>query len=879
MAPGQVRNDGKKVTIVGAGVGGVALAARLAKAGFDVTVLEKNDFIGGRCSLIHQDGYRFDQGPSLLLLPEFFNETFADLNTTMANEGIQIVKCEPNYKVYFDDGECITLTSDLAQMKDEIERWEGRDGFQRYLGFLQESHRHYEISAQHVLHKNFTSLLHLARPSFLRYLITLHPFESIWNRAARYFYTERLRRAFTFGSMYMGMSPFDAPGTYSLLQYAELVRAIWYPIGGFHKVPEALANIGKRLGVTYRLSAPVTSITLSDDGSRTTGVLLESGEHISSDIVVVNADLVYAYNNLLPKTTAASVAHAAALSKRKTSCSSISFYWCMDRIIPELKVHNIFLAEDYKESFDDIFQRQEMPTEPSFYLNVPSRADPTAAPEGKDAIVVLVPIGHMVEEGNALGLNVKTPKEWEQVVERARDVVIEVVEKRTGRKGFREAIAKEVVNTPQIWKDKFNLDKGGILGLSHSFFNVLSFRPGTSHPSISNCYFVGASTHPGTGVPVCLAGAKVTAEQILSNEKILVPWAEYAPSGTIIKKVTSKLDQLNGGVLADVEYYSWHRPGKIVTVESPYFKFGPAASTSSTPPPHSTPIGRRRKATNKETNTPSPTKCKVQSANTDPKCVCQTLHEHVASAKPRLIQSVIAHDPWKLIIAVTLLNQTAGKAAVPRLWQILERYPNPKALSEAAVPDLTDLIACLGLQNVRASRLIQMSAMYCMDPPNLEDCRPSRVPTFPQVPTKANEALLSEWPLAAEKVKYPPTAISHLPGVGQYALDSYRIFSPDLPGGGAAKDENACVIRVRLTVPNEARPEGPSGVAEPFISVPFISDPDAEWRQVMPFDKELRKYLIWRWAIENVEWDPLRGILGVATPESLWRLSHSFNTS
>lgn len=157
---------------------------------------------------------RFDQGPSLLLLPEFFHETFADLNTTMANEGLRIVKCEPNYKVYFDDGECITLTSDLAQMKDEIERWEGRDGFQRsvrltlsatwirpltfdlrcsvmnrYLGFLQESHRHYEISAQHVLHKNFTSLLHLARPSFLRYLISLHPFESIVRTLNRILFT------------------------------------------------------------------------------------------------------------------------------------------------------------------------------------------------------------------------------------------------------------------------------------------------------------------------------------------------------------------------------------------------------------------------------------------------------------------------------------------------------------------------------------------------------------------------------------------------------------------------------------------------------------------------------------------------------------------
>ena len=136
-------------------------------------------------------------------------------------------KCEPNYLVYFGDGERIELSTDVAKMKTEIERWEGKDGFHRYLAWMREGHVHYEASIVHVLRKNFTSLLSMARPSFLPYLAALHPFESIWNRAARYFYTERLRRAFTFGSMYMGMSPFEAPGTYSLLQYTELAEGIW----------------------------------------------------------------------------------------------------------------------------------------------------------------------------------------------------------------------------------------------------------------------------------------------------------------------------------------------------------------------------------------------------------------------------------------------------------------------------------------------------------------------------------------------------------------------------------------------------------------------------------------------------------------------------
>jgi phytoene desaturase (3,4-didehydrolycopene-forming) len=250
----ETKDSRTSVIVVGAGAGGIATAARLAAAGCKVTVVEKNDFTGGRCSLIHRQGYvgcllqtklrvssltvaqRFDQGPSLLLLPRFFHETFEDLGTSLDAEGVKLVKCEPNYNVHFHDDTSFKLSTDLSIMKEEVERFEGTDGFERYLSFLQESHRHYEVSIIHVLRKNFYSLLSMVRLDFLQHLIQLHPFESIYFRASQYFWTERLRRVFTFASMYMGMSPFDAPGTYSLLQYTELAEGIWYPIGGFHKV-------------------------------------------------------------------------------------------------------------------------------------------------------------------------------------------------------------------------------------------------------------------------------------------------------------------------------------------------------------------------------------------------------------------------------------------------------------------------------------------------------------------------------------------------------------------------------------------------------------------------------------------------------------------
>lgn len=179
---------------------------------------------------------RFDQGPSLVLLPRLFEEAYKDLGTSLADEGIKLNKCEPNYNVWFGDGTNFELSTDLAKMRREIERWEGGDGFDRYLKWMREAHVHYEVSYSEVLHRNFESIFGLLRPTFAPWLLALHPFESLYTRASKYFRTERLRRVFTFGSMYMGMSPFDAPGTYSLLQYTELAEGIWYPTGGFHRV-------------------------------------------------------------------------------------------------------------------------------------------------------------------------------------------------------------------------------------------------------------------------------------------------------------------------------------------------------------------------------------------------------------------------------------------------------------------------------------------------------------------------------------------------------------------------------------------------------------------------------------------------------------------
>ncbi|KAI8956610.1 phytoene desaturase [Daldinia sp. FL1419] len=523
----------RKAIVVGAGAGGIATAARLAKAGFSVIVLEKNSFTGGRCSLLFHEGHRFDQGPSLLLLPKLFQEAFRDLDTSLEAEGVELLRCPTNYKVWFADGESFELSTDLARMKTQIERWEGKDGFYRYLDWLREAHQHYELSVSEVLHRNFTSFWDLVVPHFVLTGLKLHPLHRVWGRASKYFWTERLRRVFTFATMYMGMSPFDAPATYSLLQYTELAEGIWYPRGGFHAVLAALVRVGERLGVQYRLNTPVQQVVAGPDGTTVRGVKLATGEVLEADVVVVNADLVYAYSNLFPQTSSIQ-SYGKSLRKKDGSCSSISFYWSLDRTVPELQTHNIFLADEYRESFDAIFDRQSLPKEPSFYVNVPSRIDPSAAPEGRDSVIVLVPVGHLPDskgfsEPRAAGLS--RDQDWQALINRARRAVLSTVSARTGCESLDKFITNEIINDPAAWEDKFNLDKGSILGLGHGFFNVLAFRPGTRAKVLANTYFVGASTHPGTGVPITLAGAKITAEQILDDFRAPVPWRGKAAMG------------------------------------------------------------------------------------------------------------------------------------------------------------------------------------------------------------------------------------------------------------------------------------------------------------------------------------------------------------
>ncbi len=488
----------QKAIVIGAGIGGIAIAGRLAQNGYDVTVLEKNSKPGGRTDQLIVDGHRFDTGPTLFLMPYIFAETYAALGERMQDH-LDLQRIDPTYRIRFDDGVELSLTADMVQMQEQLETIEP-GSFGGYLRYMSEGRQHLTTSLERFVGRNFSGLGDYFSPRNLPLLFKLKALTKHYDNIGNYFSDPRLKAAFTFQNMYLGLSPYDAPATFSLLQYTELADGIWFPIGGMYRVIESLVEITQNLGVKYEYNAPVERIDVQDN--RANGVTLPDGRQLLSDIVVANADLPYVYKSLLPDSKP-----AQKLDNMKYTCSAIMFYWGVDKVVDKLGHHNVYLSSEYRASFDRIFDDHTLPDVPSFYVHAPARTDPAAAPAGQDTLMVLVPVGH---------LDARAKQDWDQLEQQARRAVLAKLAE-TGITDLDEHIKFERSFTPVQWKELYNLDKGSAFGLSHNFMQVGYLRPQNRHKKYQNLYFTGASTHPGTGLPIVLISSRLTTERILAD--------------------------------------------------------------------------------------------------------------------------------------------------------------------------------------------------------------------------------------------------------------------------------------------------------------------------------------------------------------------------
>jgi len=486
------------VVVIGAGAGGLAAAAHLASAGLRVTVLEKNSRPGGRCARIERDGHTFDIGPTLLVMPGLYDLEFAALGVRLRDR-LTLRRVDPTYHLRFDDGSHLELTSDLQRMRTQLEAIEP-GSFGALLRYLDEAGRHYALATEGLVRRNFRSLAEFLTPSNLLLFLRVHALHNHYRRLGGFFRTERLKNALSFQDMYMGISPFDAMATFSMLQYTELAEGVWYPEGGMTRIADALYDLAVERGAEVRFDAAVTQIEIQ--GQRAIGARMADGSSMSADVVLANADLPYVYAALLPD-----AGPARRLEHKTYSCSTISFLWGVDRIVPELDAHTLFFPDEYRSNFDDLLKRKAIPADPPVYFHAPGRLDPRMAPDGMDTLLAIVPVGH---------IDPRAGQDWPDITRQARQAALRRLAS-LGVNDLEAHLRLEIVVDPPEWQSGFNLVRGATHGLAHTLLQMGWFRPHNRHARYRNLYFAGASTHPGAGLPTAIVSGRLAAERVLED--------------------------------------------------------------------------------------------------------------------------------------------------------------------------------------------------------------------------------------------------------------------------------------------------------------------------------------------------------------------------
>ena len=494
---GREAGTARRAIVVGAGIGGLATAARLQHAGWQVTLLERHRQPGGRCGLWESAGFQFDTGPSLVLMVDYWRQLFRDLGRRL-EDYLTLVQLDPNYRIHYPDGSSLEVSSRLNVMMENVDRIEPGAG-QKFLEFLAHTGRLYRDGVAFIdqnMHRPGT----MFSPSAGATLLGDGALGNLRKMVGRYFKDERLRDAFTFQSLYLGLSPFESLAIYGLLPYTEVAGGLYFPMGGLHAIPRALERLFTELGGQVRYGAEVSRFEQS--AGRVSAVVLADGTREVADVVVANSDLPYTYEKLAGQ-------KYPGIDRKQFSCSVVLMYLGVSRQYPQLLHHNLIVSEDMKGDCDRIFRQHVMPEAPPYYICAPTRTDPSLAPPGSELLFILA---------LAPSQDPARPIDWSVEGPRVADGMIHRLE-RSGLTGLREAIVTQRIFTPQDFTDRFGATRGEAFGLSHGLTQIGYLRPHNRHKTLENLYLVGQSTHPGCGLPMVLISARLAAERIAAEQE------------------------------------------------------------------------------------------------------------------------------------------------------------------------------------------------------------------------------------------------------------------------------------------------------------------------------------------------------------------------
>ncbi|GGJ84734.1 dehydrosqualene desaturase [Lentibacillus kapialis] len=497
----------KKVIVIGAGVAGLASAIRLQYAGYQVEIYEKESTPGGKMNRIEIDGYKFDLGPSIVMMPELYREIF-ELCDRNPDDYIPMEKLDPMYRVYFRDipDEPIDISSDLTELTKTIESISEEDtaGFFHY---LHEIYKHFIFAKHNILQRPFRKKEDFYNLSILKKASKLKIMDTADHFIGRYIKSERLKQIIGFQTLYIGISPFNGPSFYTMIPMIQFLYGVWFIKGGMYTMALSMEKLFKELGGEIFYNKQVEEISIQN--RKATGIIVD-GKKVSADFVVCNADFPYAMKNLIKEPAAKGKFTDKKIKHMKYSCSCFLLYLGMNRKYEEIQhVHNFVFNEKLEKNMHDIFEGKKL-EHASFYVYIASKMDPSLAPEGKDGLYILMPVSNIAA----------SDYEWDQeTINYYRSYILDTLKKIRGFENVDREIVTETYITPLDFESRFNAYHGSSFGLQPTLSQSMHLRPQSKSSDCSNLYFTGSSTHPGAGIPIVLLSARIAAQELMHDDK------------------------------------------------------------------------------------------------------------------------------------------------------------------------------------------------------------------------------------------------------------------------------------------------------------------------------------------------------------------------
>lgn len=493
----------RSVGVVGAGLGGLAAACTLAARGHSVVVFEKNDWVGGKAARLDESGYSFDMGPTILTMPVVLRRIFEEAGRVL-DESIELKRLNPQWRCFFDDGLVLDLDDNLSQMQQNLKQLGvGNSDIQGYEKFLSISNRLHKISGRFFFWKSVEDLKDTfdlkdnLKLSTLQDVLALRMGQSVAGLIRSQVKDARVAQMLDHFTQYVGSSPFLSPAVLSAIGDIQMTDGIWYPKGGINTIPSALRDLAIDLGVEFRNRDDVKKILTQD--SKVRGVETVSKQQYFFDAVVSNMDALRTYRELLDT----SVTGSFKWSRTEPACSGVVLYLGLRKKYPHLLHHNFIFSEDPEAEFDSIYGRGEPAEDPTCYVAAPAVTDPDVAPDGGEALYVLVHTPYL-----------RPHHDWEKIFPEYRAKILAKLSRTAGLDDLGSRIEFESSLTPVDIHNRYRVLNGAIYGLaSHGKF-MGAFKPGNRSRLVSGLYLCGGAAHPGPGMPMAMMSGWIAADSL-----------------------------------------------------------------------------------------------------------------------------------------------------------------------------------------------------------------------------------------------------------------------------------------------------------------------------------------------------------------------------